>query len=411
MADIRNRFNVRVLTCTCPHDWEAEMVRVGPEWEGVVRMVPKAEHFVIKIHDLRTPAVLILKEEMLSKGGDCAIHRDAITHKVERSDVLMMGTGKAFTQAIESLRLQPFGLARLADEIETAMRNIKRTSPITPADADLPARLRPFYSALRERTAIMGILNVTPDSFSDGGLYATREAAIEHGLRMIQDGADVLDIGGESSRPGAEPVPLQEELSRVVPVIEALASRSETPISIDTYKPDVARAALDAGASIINDISGLADEHMRALAAERKAPTVIMHMKGTPQTMQAEAEYADLISEIMAYFRERIALAVEAGLPEEYIILDPGIGFAKNAGHNMEIIRKLADFKAIGLPILIGTSRKAFIGQALGGLPAPERLFGTAATVALSIQNGANIIRVHDVKEMAQVARMADAMS
>ncbi len=407
MAD---RFNVRVLAEYSPHDWEAEMVRIASEWEGVVRMVPKAEHFVIKVHNLRTPAVLILKEEMLSKGGDCAIHRDAITHKLERSDVLMMGTQKAFVQVIESLRIQPFGLKRLADEIQTAMENVKRTSPITPPDVELPARLRPLYSALRERTVIMGILNVTPDSFSDGGLYASREAAIEHGLQMVADGADVLDIGGESSRPGAEPVPLDEELARVIPVIEALASRSETPISIDTYKPEVAQAALDAGASIINDITGLADERMRALAGERKAPTIIMHMRGTPQTMQSDTEYADLISEIMAYFRERIALAVEVGLPEEYIILDPGIGFAKTAEQNMEIIRKLADFKSLGLPILMGTSRKAFIGKALGGLPAPERVFGTAATIALSIQNGANIIRVHDVAPMAQVARMTDAI-
>ncbi len=409
-ANSKNRFNVRVFACARPHDWESEMVAIGAEWEGVQRMAPKAQHFVIKVHGLRTPAVLILKEEMLAKGGDAAIHRDVITHKVERSDVLLMGTEKAITRVLEGLRAQPFELPAIADEIQAAMENTMRGFPLTPADSGLTTRLRPFYAALRERTVIMGILNVTPDSFSDGGIDASADAAVERALAMIADGADVIDIGGESSRPGAESVSAVDEMARVIPVIAALAGRSDTPISVDTCKPEVARAALDAGADIINDITGLASQEMRELAAERKAPSIIMHMKGTPQTMQTEAEYADLIPEIMAYFRDRIALAVEAGLASEYIILDPGIGFAKTAEHNMEIIRKLADFKAIGLPILIGTSRKAFIGKALGGVPADQRLFGTAATVALSIQNGANIIRVHDVAEMAQVARMTDAV-
>ena len=386
------------------------MAKVGAEWEGVVRMVPKAEHFVLKVNGVRTPAALILKEAMLSKGGDCAIHRDAITHKVERSDCVLMGTEKAFTQLLDDLRAQPFELPRLADEIQSAIENSKRAEPLTPSDDVLPERLRPFYAAIRSRTAIMGILNVTPDSFSDGGQYVTTEAAVEHGIRMAEDGADILDIGGESSRPCAEPVSLDEELSRVIPVIEALVGRTQTPISIDTYKPAVARVALDAGADIINDITGLADDGMRVLAAERKAPVIIMHMLGDPRTMQENPVYEDVVSEIMAFLRERIVLAVEAGLPREYLIIDPGVGFGKTAEHNLEILRKLRDFRSLGLPILIGTSRKAFIGRALGGAPPAERVFGTAATVALSIHNGANIIRVHDVKEMSQVARLADAM-
>ena len=399
-----------MLASSRPHDLAAEMKCVGAEWEGVERMTRKAECFVVKVHGLRTPAVLILKEEMLAKGGDCAIHRDAITHKVERSDCLLMGTEKAFAHVLADLRAQPFELARLAEEVETALENSKRAVPLTPCDDELPDRLRPFYSALRERTVIMGILNVTPDSFSDGGLHATPDAAIEHGLRMVEDGADVIDIGGESSRPGAEPLSVDDELARVIPVIEALAAKCQVPISIDTYKPEVARAALDAGASIINDIAGLADERMRTLAAERKAPVIIMHMQGTPRCMQENPVYEDVVSEIMAFMRERIALAVEAGLPEEYVILDPGIGFGKTAEHNLEILGKLRDFKSLGLPILIGTSRKAFIGKALGGVPPTERIFGTAATVALSIMNGANIIRVHDVKEMSQVARTTDVI-
>ena len=387
------------------------MKRVGAEWEGIERMTRKAECFVVKVHGLRTPAVLILKEEMLAKGGDCAIHRDAITHKVERSDCLLMGTEKAFGYVLADLRAQPFELARLADEIETALENSKRAVPLTPPDDELPDRLRPFYSSLRVRTVIMGILNVTPDSFSDGGLYADAADPIAHGVMMVEEGADVIDVGGESTRPGAEPVSAEEEMRRVVWVIETLARETQVPISVDTYKPEVAHAALSAGASIINDITGLADERMRTLAAERKAPVIIMHMQGTPRSMQENPVYDDVVSEIMAFMRERIASAVEAGLPREYIILDPGIGFGKTAEHNLEIIRKLGDFKSLGLPILIGTSRKAFIGKALGGVPPTERIFGTAATVAVGIMNGANIIRVHDVKEMSQVARMTDAVA
>jgi len=405
-----NRFNARVFNTRGTAELEAEMARIGSEGPGIARMIHKAVHFVVKVHGVRAPAALILKEEMLAKGGDAAIHRDCLTNRIERSDVLLMGAETVFNQVIASLREQPFSLPGLADEIGAAIEAYKRAAPLVPADEGLSERLRPFYSALRERTLVMGILNVTPDSFSDGGLYRDTEAAIEHGVRMVADGADVIDVGGESSRPGAEPVTLEEELSRVLPVIRALAERVEAPISIDTYKPEVARAALDAGASIINDITGLADADVRALAAGRKVPAVIMHMKGTPRTMQENPVYEDLISDIMRFLREKVEQAVDAGLPEEFLIVDPGIGFGKTVEHNLEIIRKLGDFKSLGLPILIGTSRKAFIGKVLGGLDPTERLEGTASAVALSIANGANIIRVHDVKEMARVARMTDAV-
>lgn len=377
----------------------SEMKRLGAEEAGIRRMVPKSIGLVIKLHAVRTPAALILKEEMLSKGGDAAIHRDCITGKVDRSDVLLMGSEAVFNRVTADLHAQPFDLPGIAEEIRKAIRNYQGQPTM------------PRLPKMGERTLIMGILNVTPDSFSEGGLYQDQDAAVQHGIQMAEDGADVVDIGGESSRPGSEPVSLDEELSRVIPVIEALAKQVSIPISIDSYKPEVARAALDARASIINDISGLADERMRSLAAERKAPAVIMHMKGTPRNMQENPEYDDVVSEIMAFFRERIALAVEAGLPEEYLIIDPGIGFGKTLEHNLEIIRNLADFKSLGRPILIGTSRKAFIGKILGGLPPTERLQGTAATVAISIMNGASIVRVHDVKAMAQVAKMADEIS
>jgi len=257
---------------------------------------------------------------------------------------------------------------------------------------------------------LMGILNVTPDSFSNGGQFLDTEKAVAHAIQMAADGAALIDVGPESTRPGSKPVSTAEQIRRAIPVIKQLAKKFDIPISIDTYNCHVAKAALEAGASIINDITTLADDRMAQLAAQQQVPVVLMHMKGTPKTMQDQPVYEDVIAEVMAFLRERIGEAVPAGVPRELIIIDPGIGFGKTAEHNLEIIRKLGDFRSLGCPILIGPSRKAFIGSALGGLPPTERVEGTVATVALSIANGANIVRVHDVKEMVRVARMTDAV-
>lgn len=257
----------------------------------------------------------------------------------------------------------------------------------------------------------MGILNVTPDSFSDGGVYFDKEKAVEHALRMQEEGADIIDIGGESTRPGAKAVTLKEEIKRVVPVIEALAKKVSIPISIDTYKSEVADAAISAGASIVNDISGLRfDRRMPKVAARHKTPVVIMHIKGTPKNMQKNPSYTALIPEILDYLTESIAIARDAGIPDEMIIIDPGIGFGKTLEHNLEIINRLREFRGFEKPILIGPSRKSFIGKILDGLHAEERIEGTASAVAIGIFNGANIIRVHDVKAMSRVARVADAV-
>lgn len=399
-------YNIRIHTTERTADLEAIMARVGSEWPGVARMVPKAVHFVVEVQGVRTPAALILKEEMLSKGGDAAIHRDCITGRVERSNVILMGSEKVYRSVIASLHAQPFSLRAIAGELKSAIDRFELGFSVP----DVPeGPVRRLYETMAERTVVMGILNVTPDSFSDGGLHPTADAGVEHARRMVEEGADIIDIGGESSRPGAEPVSAEDEMVRILPVIERLASEGIL-ISVDTYKPDVARTALDAGAQIVNDITGLADPAMIDLVAERKCPAVMMHMKGTPQTMQQEAVYEDVTGEVMAYFRERIGRAAEAGVLRDLLIIDPGIGFAKTAEHNMGIIRNLADFKTLGLPILIGTSRKRFIGAILGDLPAHERIEGTAATVAVSIANGANVVRVHDVKEMSRVAQMTDAI-
>jgi dihydropteroate synthase len=259
------------------------------------------------------------------------------------------------------------------------------------------------------KTYIMGILNVTPDSFSDGGLYFDEAHAIKRAHEMVEEGADIIDVGGQSTRPGSEPVSVEEELRRTIPVIKALSKEIKVPISIDTYRAQVAKEALDAGASIVNDISGLRfDAEMPAVVSKYNVPVIIMHIKGTPRDMQINPTYEALIPEIMDYLREGIRLAEDAGIDK--IIIDPGIGFGKTFDHNLEIIKNLHEFTLLGKPVLIGPSRKAFIGKILGDVPPSERLEGTAAVIAVSILNGANIIRVHDVKEMAKVAKVADAI-
>lgn len=268
-----------------------------------------------------------------------------------------------------------------------------------------------LQQTVRQRTVVMGILNVTPDSFYDGGRYAQKEAAIQRALQMVEEGADILDIGGESTRPGSQPVPEEEEMRRVLPVIEAVREQVDVPISIDTTKSRVAEQALRAGACMVNDISGLGfDPCMAEVVAQCGALCCIMHIQGTPQTMQQNPRYDDVIGDISCYFEERLALAERAGIPRDHIWLDPGIGFGKTVEHNLEILRRLREFTAFGLPLLIGTSRKSFIGKVLDNLPPEERLEGTAATVAIAIMNGANAVRVHDVKEMVRVARMTDAV-
>lgn len=255
------------------------------------------------------------------------------------------------------------------------------------------------------RTLIMGILNVTPDSFSDGGRWADPERAAARALEMLAEGADIVDVGGESTRPGHAPVPAEEELRRVLPVIRALRSAApDAIISVDTQKAGVAEAALGAGADMLNDVWGLQrDPEMVRVAARHRCPVVAMHN-------QEGTEYGDLIGDITAFFERSLELAEVAGLPADLIILDPGVGFGKTPLHNLEVIQRLGEFRRLNRPLLLGTSRKSTIGKVLGGLPPEERLEGTAATVAIGIANGADIVRVHDVRAMKRVAQVADAI-
>jgi dihydropteroate synthase len=275
-----------------------------------------------------------------------------------------------------------------------------------------------FRLDLGSQACIMGILNTTPDSFSDGGRYHTLDAALAQGRELVAAGAGILDIGGESSRPFAEPVSEQEEMDRTIPVIEALANEIQVPISIDTVKPAVAKAALNAGAAIINDISAFEkDPAMADLAAETAAPVILMHMKGTPETMQINPSYDDLMGEITGYLEERVAFAMEKGVAKDKIILDPGIGFGKTVDHNLVLIKELHRLTDMGFPVLMGPSRKSFIQNILtqttkkeAGPDDPRTEYGTLAAVAASLMNGAHIVRVHDVDTAASFTRIIDAI-
>ncbi|MGZ4241217.1 MAG: dihydropteroate synthase [Actinomycetota bacterium] len=263
---------------------------------------------------------------------------------------------------------------------------------------------------LSERAHVMGILNVTPDSFSDGGRYFDVEAALKQGIALADDGADLIDVGGESTRPGADPVETAEEIRRVVPVIEALADAVSVPISIDTMKAEVARAALDAGAAVVNDVSaGRFDPSLLRLAADRGVPVVLMHMLGEPRTMQQNPTYRDVVAEVAAFLHARASDARAAGIAPDRIVIDPGFGFGKTPAHNLVLLKELRRFTELGHAVLVGTSRKSFIGATLD-LPIEQRLEGTAATVALAIANGAAIVRVHDVEPMRRVASMVEAV-
>jgi dihydropteroate synthase len=277
-------------------------------------------------------------------------------------------------------------------------------------------RLRSQTLVLGERTLVMGVLNVTPDSFSDGGKYDQPEIAIEHALALELAGADLLDIGGESTRPGSEETSASQELDRILPVLEGLRGRLKIPVSVDTRRSTVAELALRADAEIINDVSGLrSDPRLAEVAAKYEAPLILMHMRGDPRTMQKGPFARDVMKDVAQGLRDSVAKARKAGVAKSQIILDPGIGFGKSYSQNYELLQKLPEIAALGYPLLVGTSRKGFLGATLtrDGKPAPpeERIWGTAATVTASILGGAHIVRVHDVAEMVQVARVADCVA
>ncbi|MFL5408297.1 MAG: dihydropteroate synthase [Myxococcales bacterium] len=277
------------------------------------------------------------------------------------------------------------------------------------AAVESPQPWRLPRARLPERPLVMGIVNVTPDSFSDGGRFLDVRAAVEHGLRLVQEGADLLDVGGESTRPGAEPVSEAEERFRIEPVVRELAARSGVPVSIDTSKRDVAAAALDAGAQVVNDASGLSDGRLASLVASRDAALIVMHTRGTPADMQSRAVYRDVHGEVLAELDSMLARARDAGIAQERIAVDPGLGFAKTAGHNLLLLRRQRELLQLGRPLVVGASRKSFLGK-LDGRPPAERLISSVACAALCVSNGAMVIRAHDVRETREAVLVAHAI-
>ena len=374
-------------------------IRVDPY--GIKIMLPKAITHLLRVNSVSNITANILKQEMLSLGGDVAVARDALTGKTRKTDCLLMGNLSQFNRLKGKLNRQPFGLDKLAGDLSRALTNYQRDNFII--------ELGRHKLSLGKRAHIMGIVNVTPDSFSGDGLCQL-PAIIDYAEKTAEDGADIIDVGGESSRPGAKAVSIKEELARTIPVIKALSKKIKKPISIDTYKPEVAKVALDNGAVLVNDVTGLRNPRMAKLIARYKAAVVIMHMLGNPRTMQKDPHYSSLIDEIIEYLERAINLAQDAGIDKEKIIIDPGIGFGKTLKHNLEILKRLAEFKALGRPILVGTSRKSFIGKILNVAP-QERIFGTVATCVSAVQNGAKILRVHDVGKVKQALKVLDAIN
>ncbi|MDD5465256.1 MAG: dihydropteroate synthase [Candidatus Omnitrophica bacterium] len=397
---------MRIFRLASQNEAEKIMYDIGVDPYGIKIMLPKALSFAIRLNAINNVTANILKQEMLSLGADAAVARGSLTGKTKKTDVLLFGQLLQLKSLADKLKLQPFGLHKLGVELGENIENYTKDNFIL--------TLRKHALNLSKKTHIMGIINLTPDSFSGDGLYRANSKehlnlALEKAQKMSADGADMIDLGGQSSRPGAKEISVKEELLRTVPAVKLLAKKITVPISIDTAKPEVAEAALEAGAQIINDISGLRKKRMIKVAARYKAAVVIMHMLGLPVNMQKKIAYHCLIDDIASYLKNAVDSACSGGIKPDKIIIDPGLGFGKTKEDNLEIIKHLADFKVLGKPILIGPSRKSFIGKVLGA-DIEGRCAGSLAAAVIASSNGANIVRVHDVKETNQSLKIVGAI-
>jgi dihydropteroate synthase len=393
------KHNIQLMHAANPEQIVSIMREIGSDEGGIALMAPKGQSLLVRLEQVNLKAANIIKQEMLSRGGDAAVHRDVSMLTKDFSTVLLVGTRRQLREFVRKCRNQPFGLKTLGAELEYVLHVEEKTWR-------KPVRIlicRDKTLTIGERTLIMGILNVTPDSFSDGGQFVTAETALARARQMVDEGADLIDIGGESTRPGADKVDLEEELRRVVPIVKALHEAIDVPISVDTYKAEVARQALEAGANMINDVSGLrADARMAEVIAAYGCPVVLMHNR-------EQANYEHLLSDVIRDLRESIALAHSAGVEDGQIILDPGIGFAKSHNDNIELLGSLQSIVDLGYPVLLGTSRKRVVRHTIGA-DVEDCVEGTAATIAFGIAQGCQMMRVHDIRAMKRVAMMSDAM-
>ena len=382
------------------------MASIGAHPASLPIFAHKSEIVPYKLLGVRTPAANILKQEMLAAGGDAVVPTGCIVNADKYVNVVLLGTLKQYKIVLKKLELmQYFGLKQVAAELQEAV-----------AAALEPAALRTTLADGRvltyDKMCVMGILNITPDSFYEGSRVSALADVVARAGQMLEQGAQVLDIGGESTRPGSDSVDGDEERRRVLPVIEALRREyPEAVLSVDTYRADTAEAALSVGADIINDISAMeADARMADVVVRSKAPIILMHMRGTPKNMQQNCQYQDVVQEVAVYLAQRAQLLREQGVGADKIILDPGIGFAKDVEQNLRLMRDLHVLTSFGYPVLLAASRKSTIGAVLGGIPAAERLEGTIATSLQAVYAGAQMVRVHDVQANVRAIRMLEAI-
>lgn len=382
------------------------MASIGAHPASLPIFAHKSEIVPYKLLGMRTPAANILKQEMLAAGGDAVVPTGCIVNADKYVNVLLLGTLKQYKLVLKKLELmQYFGLKQVATELQEAV-----------ATALEPAGLRTTLADGRvltyDKMCVMGILNITPDSFYEGSRVSALADVVARAGQMLEQGAQILDIGGESTRPGSDSVDGDEERRRVLPVIEALRREyPEAVLSVDTYRADTAEAALSIGADIINDISAMeADARMAEVVVRSKAPIILMHMRGTPKNMQQNCQYQDVVQEVAVYLAQRAQLLREQGVGADKIILDPGIGFAKDVEQNLRLMRDLHVLTSFGYPVLLAASRKSTIGAVLGGIPAAERLEGTIATSLQAVYAGAQMVRVHDVQANVRAIRMLEAI-
>jgi dihydropteroate synthase len=393
--------NPRVLDASLTPLAETEMRAAGVTEYGIVLMAPKARHFSLVLENVTRLHANLIKQHMLSLGAEAAVHKHVPTEQVDTSTLLLTGTENHLRLLAGKLRDQPFGLPAVGQMVLDTVAGYRCQC--------WPLHIGGRVLELGPRPAVMGILNVTPDSFSDGGQWLDPARAVDHGLAMRAAGAAVIDVGGESTRPGAGDVPADEEIRRTVPVIQSLRKQADVLISIDTRKASVARAALDAGAQLVNDVSALADPDMGPLLAGRDCPVVLMHMQGRPKTMQQDPTYRHVVADVCRGLRDAMLRAARAGIDARRTLVDPGIGFGKTVAHNLALLGRLKELRSLGRPILVGTSRKSFIGKILGD-KVDNRLLGSVATCVWARAQGAAMFRAHDVAETAAALQISAAI-
>jgi len=398
-APVRHRFAARVLDWGPPVEVARELEATDSDPEGVGIMVRKARIYPVRLEDVPLKAAPLLKQELLAVGGDAAHARGIADHSVAGSSAVLLATWGQYRHLLPKLRRQPFGLRQLADEVDRALRAYAGRGPseVVGAHRAVPLGARP---------RVFGVVNVTPDSFSDGGRALEPAAAVALAERQVAEGADAVDVGAESTRPGATPVPPEVEWRRLEPVLSTLVGRLRVPISVDTRHAAVARRAIDAGADLVNDVEGLRDPEMRSVVAGGGVAAVVMHMRGTPATMQADTTYGDVRREVYRFLADALDRAEQDGIPPSKLLVDPGLGFGKTAEQSLELLAHVGELRSLGVPVLVGASRKSFLGWATGEPEPTARVDAGVAAAVYAAEHGVSVVRTHDVAPTVRALRL-----